>query len=557
MREKKIDKAVGHFVEKIIEEDLASGRHAQIVTRFPPEPNGYLHIGHAKSIWLNFSMAQKYQGRCHLRFDDTNPEKEEGIFAQGIVEDVSWLGYEWEPPIRHASDYFEQLYDYAVLLIRAGKAYVCELSSEEMVAYRGTLTEAGRESPWRDRPIHENLLCFESMKNGELAEGSCVLRAKIDMASGNMNLRDPVMYRIRYVEHHRTGKQWCIYPMYDFTHCISDALEGITHSLCTLEFQDHRPLYDWYLNQLPVPCHPQQIEFARLNVSHTLTSKRKLRQLVEEGIVNGWDDPRMPTLRGMRRRGYSPRAIRHFCEQMGLSKSDSVIDMSVLESAVREDWNEHAKRAMGVLNPVKVVITNYPEDQVETLKAACHPQNPSLGERTLFFCRELYIEQGDFKETADSQFKRLILGGEVRLRNAYVICCDEAIKNIAGEIIELRCHYDPDTLGKNPEGRKVKGVIHWVSARHALSATIRLYGRLFTEANPARLDDILQAIHSDSLQVLVNCQVELSLREGQVGQVFQFERQGYFVVDEDSEPNHLLFNRVVELRENVVGGSCS
>lgn len=550
MTEKDNPEVAGHFIEKIIDADLASGKHQQIVTRFPPEPNGFLHIGHAKSICLNFGLAQQYQGQCHLRFDDTNPEKEESLYAKAIEEDVRWLGFEWSGEICHASDYFLKLYEYAVMLIEAGKAYVCELSPDEMNAYRGTLTEPGKPSPWRDRPASESLAMFEKMREGALPEGACVLRAKIDMASGNVNMRDPVMYRVRHVQHHRTGDAWCIYPMYDFTHCVSDALEGITHSLCTLEFQDHRPLYDWYLDQLPVPCHPQQIEFSRLNVSHTVTSKRKLRQLVEEGAVSGWDDPRMPTISGMRRRGYPAAALRAFCVEAGISKSDSVIDMGVLEAAVRRELNESADRAMGVLRPLKLTLTNYPEAQLEKLSAPRHPQDESRGQRELLFSRTLYIEQDDFRESANKHFKRLVLGKEVRLRNAYVIRCDEVVKNEQGEIVELLCSYDPDTLGKNPEGRKVKGVIHWVAESSAVRASVRCYDRLFQLPDPGRAEDLMAALNPHSLALLEGCLLEANLAHAAPGAVFQFERQGYFVLDKESTSEQLVFNQVVGLRDS-------
>jgi glutaminyl-tRNA synthetase len=542
-----------NFIRQIIEADIAAGKNeGRVATRFPPEPNGYLHIGHAKSICLNFGIAEDYQGTCNLRFDDTNPHKENIEFVQAIKQDVHWLGYDWEERLYFASDYFEQLYDYAVQLIKQGKAYVCDLSAEEIRAFRGTLTEPGRESPYRNRSVEENLDLFTRMRAGEFPDGARLLRARIDMASPNINLRDPAIYRIRHgVVHHQTGAEWCIYPMYDFTHCLSDAIEGITHSLCTLEFEDHRPLYDWFLDELATPCHPQQIEFSRLVLEHTVTSKRKLTELVEEGRVEGWDDPRMPTIAGMRRRGYTPEAIRDFCDRIGVTKSDNFVEMALLENCVRDDLNRTAPRRMAVLHPLKVVLTNYPEDSTERLTAPNHPQDESLGTRELTFSRELYIDQADFREEAPRKFKRLVSGGEVRLRNAYVIRCDEVIKDGQGEIIELRCSYDPATLGANPEGRKVKGVIHWVSAVDALAAEIRLYDRLFNHPNPDRAGgDFRDHLNPDSLRTLTHCYLEASLADAQPGQRFQFEREGYFCLDsEHLTGDRPVFNRTITLRD--------
>ena len=546
------------FIRKIIDADIESGRHREIITRFPPEPNGYLHIGHAKSICLNFGIAAEYgaggkgiKTRCHLRFDDTNPTKEEQEYIDAIKEDVRWLGFDWGEHLYHASDYFEKLYGFAVELIEKGLAYVCELSAEEIRAYRGTLTEPGRESPWRDRPVAENLDLFRRMRAGEFPEGSKVLRAKIDMASGNLNLRDPVIYRIMHASHPRTGSKWCIYPMYDFTHPISDALEGITHSLCTLEFEDHRPLYDWVLDNITIPCHPRQIEFARLNLSHTVVSKRKLLKLVEGGVVSGWDDPRMPTLSGMRRRGYTPAAIRDFCDRIGVAKKDSTVDVELLEHCLREDLNENAPRVMGVLDPLKVVITNYPEDQGEELIAANHPKRPEMGERKVPFCREIFIERADFMEEPVKKFKRLAPGREVRLRYAYLITCDEVVKDESGRIVELRCSYDPETRGGNaPDGRKVKGTIHWVSARHAIRAEVRLYDRLFNRPDPEGEGDFLACVNPDSLKVMADARLEPSLAAARPGENYQFERNGYFCLDSrDSTPEKPVFNRTVTLRD--------
>ncbi len=542
-----------NFIRQIINNDLKENKHnGKVATRFPPEPNGYLHIGHAKSICLNFGIAAEYNGTCNLRFDDTNPEKESVEYMESIERDVQWLGFKWHE-LHHASEYFEQLYQYAVQLIEQGQAYVDSLSAEQIRAYRGTLTEPGNESPDRDRPIAENLDLFKRMRAGEFADGQYVLRAKIDMASPNINMRDPALYRIRRVHHHRTGDAWCIYPMYDYTHCISDALEGITHSLCTLEFEDHRPLYDWVLDQLQTPCHPQQIEFARLQLEYTIVSKRKLNQLVMEKHVHGWDDPRMPTIAGLRRAGFTPKAIRDFCERIGLTKQNSWIEMGVLEYCIREDLNENALRAMAVLQPLRVVIDNYPEDKTEELDISNHPQRPELGKRSVPFSRVVLIEQDDFAEIPPPKFKRLVEGGEVRLRGSYVIKCNEVIKNADGLVTELRCTYDPDTLGKNPEGRKVKGVIHWVSEQHAHPAEVRLYDRLFTVPNPDNEENFLDAINHDSLEVLTDCRVEASLAQAQPENRYQFERTGYFCLDSlDSVDGKLVFNRTVTLREGWV-----
>ncbi|ADH85212.1 glutamine--tRNA ligase/YqeY domain fusion protein [Desulfurivibrio alkaliphilus] len=544
------------FIRAIITEDLAAGKHDEVVTRFPPEPNGYLHIGHAKSICLNFGLAREFTpARCHLRFDDTNPSKEEHEYVEAIKEDVRWLGFDWQEHLYFASDYFEQLYEYAEQLIKDGKAYVCELSAEEIRASRGTLTEPGTNSPHRERPREESLELFRRMRAGEFPDGAKVLRAKIDMASGNLNLRDPVLYRIMHRAHHRTGEQWCIYPMYDFTHPISDALEGVTHSLCTLEFADHRPLYDWILDNLPVPCRPRQIEFARLNLAYTVVSKRKLLQLVNEGFVQGWNDPRMPTLSGIRRRGYPPEAIRDFCRRIGLAKKDSLVDVGLLEHCVREQLNETAPRVMGVLEPLKVVITNYPEGQTEELTGQNHPQKPEFGTRPLPFSREIYIERRDFMEEPVKKFFRLAPGREVRLRYAYFIKCEEVVKDEAGEVVELRCTYDPATLGGNaPDGRKVKGTIHWVAAAQAVRAEVRLYDRLFTVESPEKAAadgaDFKDFVNPDSLVALENCLLEPALAEAQPDQPYQFERQGYFCLDaKDSTPERPVFNRTATLRD--------
>ena len=538
-----------NFITQIIDEDLASGKHSNVHTRFPPEPNGYLHIGHAKSICLNFGLAKEYQGLCNLRFDDTNPVKEDVEYVDSIKADVEWLGFKWEGEPRYASDYFDALYGYAIELIKKGLAYVDELSPEEMREYRGTLTEPGKNSPYRDRTIEENLALFEKMKNGEFAEGKASLRAKIDMASPFMVMRDPVLYRIKFASHHQTGDKWCIYPMYDFTHCISDAIERITHSLCTLEFQDNRRLYDWVLKNISIerPL-PHQYEFSRLNLEGTLTSKRKLLKLVNDGIVDGWNDPRMPTISGLRRRGYTPASLREFCRRIGVTKQDNVVEYSALEACIREDLNENAPRAMAVIDPVRVVIENFEGE--ETLTAPNHPNRPELGERQLPFTKELYIDRADFREEANKQYKRLVLGKEVRLRNAYVIKAERVEKDANGEITTIFCTYDPETLGKNPaDGRKVKGVIHWVSAVHNHSAEFRLYDRLFTVPNPGAEDDIESVLNPHSL-VVKHGFVEQSLAVTEAEKGYQFEREGYFCVDsKDSRPEHLVFNLTVSLKE--------
>lgn len=543
------------FIRNTIREDLAANKHqGKVATRFPPEPNGYLHIGHAKSICLNFGISEEFSGAtCNLRFDDTNPVKEDVEYIDSIVEDVTWLGFSWNEHIRYASDYFEQLFDYAVLLIKKGKAYVCSLSADEIREYRGTLTEPGKDSPYRNRSVEENLDLFLRMRNGEFEDGAHILRAKIDMASPNINLRDPALYRIKKAEHHRTGNAWCIYPMYDYTHCISDALEGITHSLCTLEFEDHRPLYDWVLDTLETPCHPQQIEFSRLNLSYTVMSKRKLLQLVEEGLVKGWDDPRMPTISGLRRRGFTPASIRNFCRRIGISKKESRIDMSVLEECLRDDLNENALRVMGVLDPLKVTIENYPEKTVEEFQLMNHPLKPELGTRNVSFSRVIYIERSDFMEDPPKKFFRLGPGREVRLRGAYYITCRDVVKDpVTGEVSELICTYDPQSKGGGtPDGRKVKGTIHWVSAEHACPAEIRLYDRLFLAENPEKGGaDFRDAINPESLTIIRKAMVEASLGSAQPGQTFQFERQGYFSVEPfDSKPGALVFNRTVSLKD--------
>lgn len=543
---------VQHFIRTIIENDLASGKHKTVVTRFPPEPNGYLHIGHAKSICLNFGLALDYQGRCNLRFDDTNPEKESLEYALAIQEDVRWLGFQWDGEVRWASDYFEQLYAYAEELIQRGLAYVDDLTAEQMREFRGTLTEPGRNSPWRDRSIEENLDLFRRMRAGEFPDGAKTLRAKIDMASPNINMRDPVLYRIKRAHHLRTGDAWCIYPMYDYTHCISDALEGITHSLCTLEFEDHRPLYDWVLDNISIDCHPQQIEFSRLELQYTVTSKRKLLQLVSQGHVAGWDDPRMPTIHGMRRRGYTPEGIREFARRIGISKSENIVDLAVLEGCVREDLEARAPRVMAVIRPLKVVLVNYQEGLTASRKVDFHPQHPEFGAREVTIAPEIWIERDDFSEDPPPGWQRLVPGGEVRLRYSYVIRCEEVVKNAAGEVVELRCRIDHDTLGKNPAGRKVKGVIHWVSARHAAPAEIRLYDRLFTDPKPDGYKDrdFLEFLNPRSLEV-VHGWVEPVLRDALPEGRYQFERLGYFCADRfDHVPGgRLVFNRTVSLKE--------
>ncbi|HHF6577213.1 TPA: glutamine--tRNA ligase [Haemophilus influenzae] len=538
-----------NFITQIIDEDLASGKHKSVHTRFPPEPNGYLHIGHAKSICLNFGLAKEYQGLCNLRFDDTNPVKEDVEYVDSIKADVEWLGFKWEGEPRYASDYFDALYSYAIELIKKGLAYVDELSPDEMREYRGTLTEAGKNSPYRDRTIEENLALFEKMKNGEFAEGKASLRAKIDMASPFMVMRDPVIYRIKFASHHQTGEKWCIYPMYDFTHCISDAIERITHSICTLEFQDNRRLYDWVLDNISIerPL-PHQYEFSRLNLEGTLTSKRKLLKLVNDGIVDGWNDPRMPTISGLRRRGYTPASLREFCRRIGVTKQDNVVEYSALEACIREDLNENAPRAMAVIDPIRVVIENFEGEEV--LTAPNHPNRPELGERQLPFTKELYIDRADFREEANKQYKRLVLGKEVRLRNAYVIKAERVEKDASGEITTIFCTYDPETLGKNPaDGRKVKGVIHWVSATHNHPAEFRLYDRLFTVPNPGAEDDIESVLNPHSLMVKHGF-VEQSLANAEAEKGYQFEREGYFCADsKDSRPEHLVFNLTVSLKE--------
>jgi len=539
------------FIREIIDEHNRTGRFGgRVHTRFPPEPNGYLHIGHAKSICLNFGIAEEYGGLCNLRFDDTNPTKEEVEYVESIREDIRWLGFDWGDREYYASDYFEQLYQWAIQLIKAGKAYVCDLSAEEIRQYRGTLTEPGRESPYRNRSVEENLDLFQRMRAGEFPEGSRTLRAKIDMASPNLNMRDPVMYRIIYASHHRTGTRWCIYPTYDWAHGQSDSIEGITHSICTLEFENHRPLYDWFLDQLGIH-HPQQIEFARLNLTYTVMSKRKLLELVRDGYVSGWDDPRMPTICGLRRRGYTPEAIRNFARRIGVAKTDSVVDISLLEHCIREDLNKRAPRAMAVLNPLRLVIDNYPEGKVEMLEAVNNPEDQSMGVRQVPFCRELYIEQDDFREVPPKKYYRLSPGQEVRLRWAYLVTCTGVVKDPqTGRIVEIHCTYDPATRGGNaPDGRKVKGTIHWVSARHAVKAEARLYEHLFTKPDP---DDVPEGldfkanINPNSLQ-RVTCYVEPALAGARPGDRYQFERVGYFCVDPDSTPDLPVFNRTVKL----------
>ncbi len=540
-----------NFIRHIVKSDVENNKNdGRVHTRFPPEPNGYLHIGHAKSICLNFGLAGDFSGKCNLRFDDTNPEKEDTEYEKAIQADVKWLGFEWAE-LHYASDYYQYLYDCAIQLIKTDHAYVDSLNAEEIREYRGSLTSPGKESPHRNRSVEENLDLLERMKNGEFEDGAHVLRAKIDMASGNMNMRDPTLYRIKRYTHYRTGDDWCIYPMYDYAHCLSDALEGVTHSLCTLEFEDHRPLYDWVLDTLKTEHHPQQIEFAPLNLEYTLLSKRKLIQLVKEGVVDGWDDPRMPTVSGFRRRGFTPGSIREFCDRIGITKNEASIEMPVLENIIREDLNENAPRRMAVLDPIRVIITNYPEDQQEQLMMANHPQKPELGEREVTFTREVFIERDDFAKVPPPKFKRLIEGGEVRLRGAYVIKCDRVFENENGVITELHCTYDENTLGKKPEGRKVKGVIHWVSAKCALDAEIRLYEPLFTAANPSSSDNFLDLINEESKTVLKNCKVEKALFGVSAESGFQFERQGYFVSDRwDCSEETLVFNRTITLRDS-------
>ncbi|GAA4084783.1 glutamine--tRNA ligase/YqeY domain fusion protein [Zhongshania borealis] len=542
-----------NFLRTIIKEDIASGRlSGELVTRFPPEPNGFLHIGHAKSICLNFGLAEQFGGRCHLRFDDTNPAKEEQAYIDAIQEDIRWLGYEWSGPIRYASDYFDTLFEYALHLISTGNAYVCDLSADEAREYRGTLTEPGRNSPYRERSPEENLALFTAMRDGECDEGSRVLRAKIDMAAPNINLRDPIIYRIRKVSHHQTGDKWCIYPNYDFTHGQSDALEGITHSICTLEFEDHRPLYEWFLVNLPVPAQPKQYEFARLNINYTVTSKRKLKMLVDENVVDGWDDPRMPTIAGMRRRGYTAAALRNFCDMVGVARSEGVVDMAMLEHAIRDDLDKNAPRAMCVMDPLKLVISNYPEDKIESLLAPGHPNRDDLGERTLPFSREVYIERDDFREEANKKFKRLVLGKKVRLRSAYVLQAESVVKDAEGNITEVHCSYDDGTLGEDPaDGVKPKGVIHWVSASHGKQAVVRLYDRLFTHEAPDRGgEEFLDHVNPSSLTVLNNCWIEPGLADAVPETCFQFERTGYFVADRHEHRSEKpVFNRAIALRD--------
>ena len=541
------------FIRNIIREDLASGKHQQIVTRFPPEPNGHLHIGHAKSIHLNFGIAKEFEGKCFMRFDDTNPIKEDEEYVEGILKDVRWLGYDWSKSLTHASDYFEQLYEFAEVLIQKDKAYVESLSTEEIREYRGTLTSSGKDSPYRERSVEENLSLFRKMRKGEYDDATLVLRAKIDMSSPNINLRDPVLYRIRKVPHQRTANKWCIYPLYDFTHGLSDALEGVTHSLCTLEFEDHRPLYNWILDEVSAPCFPRQIEFSRLNLSYSVLSKRKLIQLVEERHVEGWDDPRMLTLSGLRRRGYPASALHLFCERIGISKSENNIEMNVLEDCAREELDKTAPRAMAVLKPLKVVITNYPENQTEEFEPARHPKIPEMGSRKVPFSREIYIDHDDFKEDPPPKYFRLSPGKEVRLRYAYVIRCDEVIYE-NGNVTELRCTYDPKTRsGAKAEGRKVKGIIHWVSAQHSLNAEIRLYDRLFEAPQPGRNDpegNYLNDLNRESIKVINDCKTETELSNANLADVFQFERVGYFCVDvKESRQDMLVFNRTVTLRD--------
>ncbi|MBN3136593.1 glutamine--tRNA ligase [Pectobacterium punjabense] len=543
-----------NFIRQIIDEDLASGKHDHIQTRFPPEPNGYLHIGHAKSICLNFGIARDYQGQCNLRFDDTNPVKEDIEYVESIKRDVEWLGFSWSGNVRYSSDYFDQLHAYAVELIGKGLAYVDELTADQIREYRGTLTAPGKNSPYRDRTVQENLALFEKMRNGGFAEGTACLRAKIDMASSFIVMRDPVLYRIKFADHHQTGNKWCIYPMYDFTHCISDALEGITHSLCTLEFQDNRRLYDWVLDNITIPCHPRQYEFSRLNLEYAIMSKRKLNQLVVENVVEGWDDPRMPTISGLRRRGYSAASVREFCVRIGVTKQDNNVEMAALESCIRDDLNENAPRAMAVLDPVKVVIENLSAEHEEFVAMPNHPNKPEMGSRQVVFSREVYIDRADFREEANKQYKRLVLGKEVRLRNAYVIKADRIEKDEQGTITTIYCSYDAETLSKDPaDGRKVKGVIHWVSAAHGVPAEFRLYDRLFSVANPGAADDFLSTINPDSLKVTQGF-VEASLAQAEVEKAYQFEREGYFCADRVySSAEHLVFNRTVGLRDTWVG----
>lgn len=547
-------KEVSNFIRNIIDEDLANGKHSKIITRFPPEPNGYLHIGHAKSICLNFGIARDYNGVCHLRFDDTNPVAEDVEYIDSIMEDVKWLGFDWKDKLFFASDYYEKLYEYAEILINDGKAFVCDLNQEEMRKMRGTLTEPGVNSPYRNRSIEENLDLFRRMKAGEFADGAKSLRAKIDMASPNINMRDPVIYRIKNVSHHRTGDKWCIYPMYDYTHCISDALEGITHSICTLEFEDHRPLYDWFLDQLPVPCHPRQIEFARLNLTYTVMSKRWLLNLVKNKQVSGWDDPRMPTIAGMRRRGFTPDAIRNFADKIGVAKANSVVDFELLQFCLRDDLNLKAKRVMVVLDPLEVVIENYPDGKVEYLEAENNPEDKSAGNRTIPFSKVIYIEKDDFREDAPKKWFRFAPGAEVRLKHAYYVTCKEVVKDDEGNVIKLICTYDPESRGGwTNDGRKVKGTSHWVSALHAVNAEVRLYEQLFMKPDPMSVEegqDYTANLNPDSLTVINNCKAEPSLVDSETGERFQFLRQGYFCTDYDSKHDKLIFNRIVGLKDS-------
>ena len=547
----------GHFIESIIREDIKNNKNSgRVNTRFPPEPNGYLHIGHAKSICLNFNMAKKFNGRCNLRFDDSNPAKEKQIYIDSIKSSIDWLGFEFENPL-FASDYFDRLYDFAIELIKKNKAYVCSLKGDDIRKYRGTLTEPGKDSPYRQRSVEENLSLFARMKNGEFDEGEHTLRAKIDMKSPNINLRDPIIYRVKKATHPRTGDKWCIYPMYDFTHCLSDSIEGITHSLCSLEFEDHRPLYDWTLDELETPCHPQQIEFARMNINYTILSKRKLQRLVDDNHVQGWDDPRLPTLEGMKRRGYTPQSIRNFCDAIGVSKKESRIDMGFLESCLRNDLNEKAPRVMGVLKPLKIIIENYPEDKTEELIAKNHPQKEEMGTRTITFSREIYVERDDFMEDPPKKFFRLGPGREVRLRYAYLITCKEIIKDKAGNITQLTCTYDPETRGGNaPDGRKVKGTIHWVNAKDCIDAKVILYDRLFKDENPEEgKKDFIENLNPESLQELESCKLEKSLANAEPEKVFQFERVGYFCRNnkdskiKDAANSIPVFNRTVTMRD--------
>ena len=543
------------FIRAKVAEDLKAGKNGgRVVTRFPPEPNGYLHIGHAKSICLNFGVAAENKGVCNLRFDDTNPAKEDVEYVESIKEDVRWLGFDWGDREFYASDYFDRLYEYALQLIKDGKAYVDSLAADEIRQYRGTLTDPGKDSPHRKRSIEENLDLFERMKAGEFEDGTHVLRAKIDMASGNINMRDPTLYRIRRVPHHRTGDKWLVYPMYDFTHALSDSIEGVTHSLCTLEFEDHRPLYDWTLDETNVECHPQQIEFARLNLGYTVMSKRKLLELLEGGHVSSWDDPRLPTIGGLRRRGYTPEAILDFCTRLGVAKKSSIVDMAQLEHAVREDLNKRAPRVMAVLRPLRIVLENYPQEQVEELEAVNNPEAPEAGTRKVPFSRVLYIEREDFQEDPPKKFFRLAPGREVRLRYAYLITCQNVVKDDRGEIVEIRCTYDPETRGGSaPDGRRVKGTLHWVSAAHAITAEVRLYDRLFTVEDPGDVEDgedYKSYLNPNSLEILTTCQVEPSIAEATPGYRCQFERQGYFSVDPDSSKNSLVFNRTVSLKDS-------